>query len=312
MKRPLRILLIANIVLLSSFFVFATKSSMSTTLVPTKSEDTIKQPVKNVSEFYQIKAVKIPDNLNFAGERLPLEKWDVRERIDRELLVNTYWQSNTLLLFKRANKYFPIIEPILKKNGIPDDFKYLALIESGLRNVTSHAGARGFWQIMKGTGKENGLEINDNVDERYHVVKSTEVACRYLNIAFKKFGNWTLAAASYNAGRAGIARKLKAQMVTDYYDLLLVEETARYMLRVIAVKEIISHPDLYGFEFDPEDLYNLSNTRTVQVDTTITNIAKFAKNMGTSYKEIRLLNPWLKQNKLNNASGKKYYLTIPL
>ncbi|PCI03055.1 MAG: murein transglycosylase [Flavobacteriaceae bacterium] len=311
MKRPVRILLIANIVLLSSFFIFATKSSMTTSLVPTNSEDTIKETVKNVGEFYQIKPVKIPNNLNFAGERLPLEKWDVRERIDRELLVNTYWQSNTLLLFKRAHKYFPIIEPILKKNGIPDDFKYLALIESGLRNVTSHAGARGFWQIMKGTGKENGLEINDNVDERYHVEKSTEVACIYLNQAFKKFGNWTLAAASYNAGRAGIARRLKAQMVDDYYDLLLVEETARYMLRVIAVKEIISHPNLYGFEFDQEDLYNLSNTRIVQVDTTITNIARFAKNMGTSYKEIRLLNPWLKQNKLDNASRKKYYLSIP-
>jgi len=311
MKRPVRILLIANIVLVSSFFIFATKSNISTSLVPTNSDKKVKDPIKNVSELYQIKALKIPQNLNFAEERLPLEKWDVKERIDRELLVNTYWQSNSLLLFKRAHKYFPIIEPILKKNGIPDDFKYLALIESGLRNVTSHAGARGFWQIMKGTGKENGLEINDNVDERYHVAKSTEVACIYLNQAFKKFGTWTLAAASYNAGQAGIARKLKAQMVDDYYDLLLVEETARYMLRIIAVKEIISNPHMYGFEFDEEDLYTLSSTKTIQVDTTITNLARFAKNMGTSYKEVRLLNPWLKQNKLNNASRKKYYLSIP-
>lgn len=310
MKRSLRILLIVNALLLSSVFIFATKTSTSTTLVPTKSNETQEGVIKNVSEMYQIRAVKIPNNLNFAGERLPLEKWDVRERIDRELLVNTYWQSNSLLLFKRANKYFPIIEPILAKNGIPDDFKYLALIESGLQNVTSHAGAKGFWQIMKGTGKENGLEINDNVDERYHVEKSTEVACKYLNQAFKKFGNWTLAAASYNAGRAGIARRLKTQMVDDYYDLLLVEETARYMLRIIAVKEIISHPDLYGFQFDPEDLYNLTATQTIQVDTTITNIARFAKNLGTNYKEIKLLNPWLKQNKLNNASRKKYYLKI--
>ncbi|MBL4744860.1 MAG: lytic transglycosylase domain-containing protein [Flavobacteriaceae bacterium] len=311
MKRPVRILLIANIVLLCSFFIFATKNSLTTTLVPTESEDTLKSTVKNVSEFYQIKAVKIPSNLNFAGERLPIEKPDVKERIDRELLVNTYWQSNTLLLFKRAHKYFPIIEPILQKNGIPDDFKYLALIESGLQNVTSHAGARGFWQIMKATGKENGLEINDNVDERYHLEKSTEVACKYLNQAYLKFGNWTLAAASYNAGQAGIARRLKAQMVNDYYDLLLVEETARYMLRVIAVKEIISHPKRYGFEFDLEDLYNISKTKTVGVSSSISNMALFAKKLGTNYKELRLLNPWILQNKLNNASKKKYYLSIP-
>jgi len=311
MKRTVRILLIASIVLLSSFFIFATKSNNGTSAVPKNYKKNIKEPAKNVGEFYQIRAVTIPDNLNFAGERLPLEKWDVKERIDRELLVNTYWQSNTLLLFKRAHKYFPIIEPILKKNGIPDDFKYLALIESGLRNVTSHAGAKGFWQIMKATGKENGLEINDNVDERYHVEKATEVACKYLNKAYEKFGDWTLAAASYNAGQAGIARRLKAQMVDNYYDLLLVEETARYMLRVIAIKEIISHPDLYGFEFNEEDLYTLSTTKTVQVDSIITNIASFAKTMGTNYKEIKLLNPWLKQNKLNNASKKKYYISIP-
>ncbi|PCI35612.1 MAG: murein transglycosylase [Flavobacteriaceae bacterium] len=310
MKRTLRILLIINIVLLSSIFIFATKTNTSTTLIPTKPNEFQKKGTNNVGEQYQIRAIKIPDNLNFAGERLPLEKWDVKERIDRELLVNTYWQSNSLLLFKRANKYFPIIEPILAKHGIPDDFKYLALIESGLRNVTSHAGAKGFWQIMKATGKENGLEINDNVDERYHVEKATEVACKYLNASFKKFGNWTLTAASYNAGRAGIARRLKAQMVDNYYDLLLVEETARYMLRIIAVKEIISHPDLYGFQFDLEDLYTLSASKTIEVDTTITNIAQFAKNLGTNYKELKLLNPWLKQNKLNNASRKKYYLKI--
>ncbi len=311
MKRSLRILLIINIVLLSSFFIFATKSSIKTTLVPTKSDKTQNETTKNVSELYQIRAVKIPNNLNFAGERLPLEKWDVKERIDRELLVNTYWQSNSLLLFKRANKYFPIIEPILEKYGIPNDFKYLALIESGLQNVTSPAGAKGFWQIMKATGKENGLEINDNVDERYHLEKSTEVACKYLKKSFERYGNWTLTAASYNAGRAGISRRLKAQMVTDYYDLLLVEETARYMLRIIAVKEIISNPKLYGFTFDPEDLYTLSPSQIVEVNSSIPNIAKYAKSLGTNYKELKLLNPWLKQNKLNNASHKKYYLKIP-
>ncbi|GAB1309735.1 lytic transglycosylase domain-containing protein [Urechidicola sp. KH5] len=266
---------------------------------------------KNTSENYEIKALKIPAGINFAGEHIPIEKPDIRERLDRELLVNTYWQSNMLLLMKRANKYFPLIEPILEKNGIPDDFKYLALIESGLMNVTSPAGAKGFWQIMKATARENGLEVNSNVDERYHIEMATEVACKYLIKSKERFGNWTLAAAAYNGGNAGMSRRLDTQHVDNYYDLLLGEETGRYVFRIAAVKEIMENPDKYGFLFDKEDLYNLQSTRMVEVDTAITNIALFAKDFDTNYKELKIHNPWLRENHLNNKSRKLYYIKIP-
>ena len=231
--------------------------------------------------------------------------------MDRELLVNTYWQSNGLLMFKRANKYFPIIEPILAENGIPDDFKYLALIESGLQNVKSPAGASGFWQIMKATGRENKLEVNTNVDERYHLEKATKVACKYLKKSKDRLGSWTLAAAAYNAGNYGVSKRLKTQQVDSYYDALLPDETERYVFRIVAVKEIMTNPKKYGFSFDQEDLYNLEYTRTVEVDTVINNIAAFAQKFGTNYKTLKIHNPWLRENKLNNASRKKYRIKIP-
>ena len=242
---------------------------------------------KKLINDYNVYALNIPDDLNFAEETIPLINPDVLESMDRELLVNTYWQSNGLLMFKRANKYFPIIEPILKKNGIPDDFKYLAVIESGLQNATSPAGAKGFWQIMKTTGKENGLEINSNVDERYNLVKSTEVACQYLLKAKERFGTWTLAAASYNAGMAGIAKRLESQSVNDYYDLLLGEETGRYLFRIIAIKEILNNPENYGFNFRYKDLYNTIPTYKVEVDSAVTDFVKFSEKYGINYKNIK-------------------------
>jgi hypothetical protein len=267
---------------------------------------------KSTSELYEIKALKIPSNLNFAGERVPTEKNDIKERMDRELLVNTYWQSNGLLMFKRANKYFPIIESILEANGIPDDFKYLAVIESGLQNVTSPANAKGIWQIMKATGKENGLEINDNVDERYHIEKATQVACDYLKKAKNRLGTWTLAAAAYNGGNYGMAKRLETQKVDNYYDLLLGQETSRYVLRIVAVKEIMSNSEKYGFVYNDDDLYTMNPTNIVEVDSVITNIALFAQKFGTNYKELKIHNPWLRENKLNNASGKNYKIKLPL
>jgi len=232
--------------------------------------------------------------------------------MDRELLVNTYWQSNGLLLIKRAHKYFPIIEPMLKKYGIPDDFKYLAVAESGLENNSSSAGAAGFWHFLKSSAKEYGLEVNQNVDERYNLEKATKVAADYLKKSKKRFGTWTLAAAAYNAGNARIARNLKKQQVTDYYDLLLNTETSRYVLRIVALKEILSYPKKYGFEFENEDLYTSPETRTVKVDTVITNIASFAKVFNINYKELKLHNAWLRENKLNNKSRKSYKITIPV
>ena len=242
---------------------------------------------KNTSSTYNIKALKIPNSLSFAGEKVPTELDDIKERMDRELLVNTYWQSNGLLLIKRAHKYFPLIEPLLKKYGIPDDFKYLAVAESGLENNSSPAGAAGFWHFLKSSAKEYGLEVNQNVDERYNLEKATKVAAEYLKKSKKRFGTWTLAAAAYNAGNARIARNLKKQQVTNYYDLLLNSETSRYVFRIVALKEVLSNPRKYGFEFEEDDLYNLPDIKTVKVDTVITNIASFAKKFKTNYKRTK-------------------------
>jgi membrane-bound lytic murein transglycosylase D len=266
---------------------------------------------KKLINDYNVYAIQVPDNLDFAGEPMPLKSPDILERMDKELLVNTYWQSNGLLMFKRAKKYFPIIEPILAKYGIPDDFKYLAVIESGLTNAVSPAGARGVWQIMPATGRENGLEVNDNVDERYHLEKSTEVACEYLLRSKKELGSWTLAAAAYNAGNAGISRYLKEQNVKNYYDLLLGEETGRYVFRIVALKEILKNPTNYGFNFREKDLYNNIPTYQVNVDSTITDFTKFAEKFGINYKILKIHNPWLREPKLNNKTKKAYTIDIP-
>ncbi len=208
-----------------------------------------------LSDPSKVFALDIAENYSFAGETVTLDEHDLRERMDKELLVNTYWQSNTMLMIKRSNKYFPTIERILKEEGVPDDFKYLAVIESGLENVNSPAGAKGFWQIMKTTGREMGLEVNSNVDERYHIENATRVACTYLKKAKKKLGSWTLAAASYNRGISGINRLLEKQQAETYYDLLLNSETRRYVFRILAMKEILSNPTRYGFVFEVQDLY---------------------------------------------------------
>ena len=259
---------------------------------------------------YRVYALPIPDSLYLVDERVPVEQKDVKERIDRELLVNTYWQSNGLLLIKRKNKYFPVIQPILQRYGVPEDFAYLAMAESGLQNVTSPAGAKGFWQIMKSTAKEYGLEVNKEVDERYHLEKATEAACKYLLEAKQKYGSWTLAAASYNAGMNKITKELEKQKVDNYYDLLLTEETSRYVPRIIALKHILSHPKDFGFVFSKEDLYTPYEYYEVAVDSSVTDWADFAKKMNITYKELKLLNPWLRSNKLTNKDKKTYYIKI--
>ncbi|MGB2170878.1 MAG: lytic transglycosylase domain-containing protein [Flavobacteriaceae bacterium] len=261
---------------------------------------------------YKIHALHIPDEVSFAHEVMPLDEPDLRERMDKELLVNTYWQSNTVLMIKRAHKYFPIIEKILAEEGVPDDFKYLALIESGLENLVSPKGAKGFWQIMRTTGREYGLEVNANVDERYHLELSTRVACAYLKKAKEKLGSWTLAAASYNRGVSGIKRILQTQQADQYADLLLGTETKRYLFRIMAVKEIVSHPERYGFFVDDFQKYHPLVFRTVKVDTAITNIARFSKQMGINYKTMKLYNPWLLENHLNNKSRKLYHIALPV
>ncbi len=309
MKFLKNILMLLGVLFLVSTLIFAVKNSVSE---PSAGLIISKNDSIAVSDGgYRITAIAIPENLNFAGEAVPSDDPEILERIDREFLVNTYWQSNAVLLIKRANKYFPIIEPILAKNGIPDDFKYLAVAESGLQNTISPAGATGFWQIMKTTAKDYGLEVNENIDERYHLEKSTEVACKYLKSSKNKFGNWTMAAAAYNAGPAGMSKYMGIQKTQDYYDLLLGEETGRYVFRILAIKEILSNPEKYGFHLDKKDLYSAIPTFNVEVNTTVTNFADFAKEYEINYKILKRHNPWLREPHLNNATGKKYTIEIP-
>ncbi|AFL82452.1 soluble lytic murein transglycosylase-like protein [Aequorivita sublithincola DSM 14238] len=266
---------------------------------------------KKLVNDYNVYALPIPESLDFAGEPMPLNNPDIRERIDRELLVNAYWQSNGLLLFKRAHKYFPQIEPLLKKYGLPDDFKYLAVAESALEYKSSPAGASGIWHFMKGTGLEYGLEINEYVDERYDLEKATIVAAAYLKKSKEKFGSWTMAAASYNAGVGGMNKQINRQKETSYYDLLLNDETSRYVFRIIAIKEIMTHPELYGFNFRTKDLYPEIPTYKVKVDTAVDDWAEWVKPYGINYKILKLHNPWLRDTFLKNASGKEYFIEIP-
>jgi len=262
---------------------------------------------------YNIFSLPVPQNPTFAGEPVPIERSYIRESLDRELLVNTYWQSQTLLFIKRAAKYFPLIEPILEREGIPDDFKYLALAESALiMQASSPAGAKGPWQFMRGAAIDYGLEVTTEVDERYHLEKSTEAACQFLKSSYEKFGSWTLAAAAYNAGRSHILNELDRQKANNYYDLLLNEETGRYVFRIIAIKEIIEEPEKYGFHVKEEDLYYMPETYTVQGDSSVSNFADFAHSYGISYKELKYLNPWLRDNKLSNSRGKTYRIKLPV
>ncbi|MFT4670593.1 MAG: membrane-bound lytic murein transglycosylase D [Ulvibacter sp.] len=253
-----------------------------------------------------------PVKIDFAAEEVPLYIADVKERFDRELIVNTYYHSYTILALKRANRAFPVIEPILKKNGVPDDFKYLAVIESGLVNVVSNAGARGVWQFMPETAKGMGLEVNNNVDERYNLEKSTQAACDFILKAKAKFGSWTLAAASYNRGLAGVRRLIEFQKETNYYDLYMNEETSRYVFRIIALKEIMNSPTKYGFEVNKKDRYELIPTRKIEIDRPITDLVAFAKAQGINYKILKIHNPWLRSTRLRNATNKKYTIEIPL
>ena len=278
---------------------------------PTKKVSKDKLHQQQFNEKYKIFAISKPNNLNFCGEKVALNSEDIWERMDKELLKNIYWQSNTMLYFKRANKYFPIIEPILKANNIPNDFKYLAVIESGLENVVSPSNAAGFWLILKGTAKEYGLEVNSAIDERYNLEKSTQLACNYLNKAYEKFGSWTLAAASYNKGQNGVRRLIEKQGSNNYYNLHLNPETSRYVFRIIAVKEILEQPKKYGFIYREKDLYEMPKYKTIEVDTTISDLAKFAKMQGTNYKLLKQLNPWLRNSSLPDKSRRKYILKIP-
>lgn len=290
MKFYARPTLIFVIVLSASLLIFAGKALLSH---------------KGTSQYF-------PAAVNFSDESAPLNIIDVKERFDRELLINANLHSSTLLILKRANRYFPVIEPILKQNNIPDDFKYLFIIESALTNATSSAGAKGFWQFMPETAKEKGMEINESVDERYHLTKATQAACDYLLDAKDKFSNWTLAAASYNGGMNGIAKSLETQKVSNYYDLLLTDETQRYVFRILALKTIMQNPTLYGFNLEQNELYQPITTKIIEIDSTISDLAQFSIQQGINYKLLKIYNPWLRDKKLINLANKKYLLEIPI
>lgn len=261
--------------------------------------------------YYAIFPFDVPDQITFAGEEVPLGYFDVFEALDRELLSNTFFHSQTIRMIKMANRYFPQIEPILKAEGIPDDFKYLAIAESNLTNAVSPAGAVGFWQLLKGTGHDYGLEINSEVDERYHLEKSTVVACKYIQESYEKYSNWTMAAASYNAGRRGMDREVDRQREEDYYDLLLNEETGRYIFRILAFKLILEDPAAYGFHLSNQDLYQQVPFDVVNIDGPVTDFVEFAKQHNTNYKLLKFLNPWLRDNNLTNSQRKTYEIRVP-
>ncbi len=257
--------------------------------------------------------VRAPDvnrQFDWAGEIMPSTA-DAKERLDRELMVNSYYHSSTLQVLKLSNRYFPLIERILLEYGIPDDFKYLAVAESGLRHVASHASAKGFWQFRKLAAKEYGLEVNDEVDERYHVERSTRAACKYLLWLKSKFGTWTNAAAAYNVGPTNFKKEQSNQRETDYYNMNVNLETSRYIFRLIALKEIMSYPDQYGFYIDQEEKYPpRDDYYEVLVDKSVTNWGEFAHNYGISYRELKRYNPWLRDNHLTVINN-TYNIKIP-
>jgi len=260
---------------------------------------------------YQVKSPHIPEELFFCNEKVPIKNQDILERFDREIIVNTYFHSKAILILKRSNKYFPIIEKYLKEYQIPEDFKYLAIAESALENAISPAGAKGFWQFMSKTGKAYGLEINDLIDERYNLEKSTEAACKYLKKLYKQFGSWTLAAAAYNMGPNALSKQMKKQQVNNYYDLKLNNETSRYVFRIIAYKLIDKNPKLYGFNLKQEDLYPPLKTYNIEINKEISDLAKYAINIEQNYKIIKYLNPWILKNSID-ATEKPYIIKLPL
>lgn len=256
--------------------------------------------------------IELPDKLSFAGEEVPLEYYDVRENLDRELLSTIYFHSQTIRFIKNAPRYFAIIEPILKSYGIPEDFKYLCVAESGFNErAVSPAKAVGLWQILEGTAKDAGLEINDEVDERYHIEKSTEVACRIFKSNYQKFGSWALVAASYNVGRNFVDRQLATQKVKSYYDMQFGEETTRYVFRILSFKLVMENPEKYGFYIPKDQYYPRIKTNLVEVNGPVTDWPAFAINNGITYKALKMFNPWIREPYLKNTAGKTYQVKIP-
>lgn len=294
---------------LFSFFAVVTVLLFGAFFIGANKVDMVSSDASGYSDHRTL-AIQLPDSLNFAGEEVPLSDFEVRQRLDRELLVNTYWQSKTLLIIKEYNQVVPLIKPILKKYNVPLDFIYLAIAESGLQNVISVSGAEGVWQFLPETAESYGLEISNSIDERYNIEKSTEAACHYILEAKKKFGSWTLAAASFNTGMGNLDKAIQQQKQNNYYNLYLNDEASRYIFRILALKEIMEHPKAYGYYLNKGDLYDPLIFKTVSVDSSINNLALFALQQGTNYKLLKYFNPWLRSSSLQITDGKSYTLKI--
>lgn len=254
----------------------------------------------------------VPETVTFAGKKISLDPTHMWERLDRELTAMSYTHGNTLLAIKRANRYFPVLAPILKKNGVPDDMIYLAVIESTLNpRALSGAKAGGLWQFMPSTAKEYGLEVNDYVDQRYDPIKATEAACKYLKNAYAKYGNWESVAASYNGGMARITNELAAQQVSSAYDLYLADETMRYIFRLLSMKLIMENPQAYGYNLTADQLYQPMEYNVVEVSEPVDDWADWAKKHGTDYMTLRENNPWIRAKSLPNKTAKTYQVYIP-
>ena len=266
----------------------------------------------DLGPLQQVRPPAIIEGVDFSGTPLPLERVGVRERMERELLIGTFRHSSTLLTLKRSGRWFPIMEPILVDSGIPVDFKYLSVIESGLANAVSPSDARGFWQFMEPAAEEFGLRVDRDVDERYHVEKATRSACAYLNAAYDRYGDWILAAASYNMGMSGLSRRMEEQAGNTYWDLNLNEETARYVYRLYATKQVMEHPEAHGFLMEAEDWWSPLQTRDTVVVDTIDDLAEFASERGVSYNALKTLNPWLRSGRLPIGDDQYYVIRLPL
>jgi hypothetical protein len=254
---------------------------------------------------------EVPDSIEFADEWINLNDLDLKERFDRELIVNNFWHSNTILYLKRANRWFPLMSEILEEEGVPRDMFYLAVIESGLTQATSPSGARGFWQFMEPTARDYNLQVNNQVDERLNIAKSTRAACQYLKDAYQKFNSWALAAASYNMGVAGVQSNLERQGVDSYFDLYLNSETARYVFRILAVKEIMNNPQKFGFQIKPDQLYAPYELKKVTIENNIEDLYKWSIEQGVTFKIVQKLNPWIISTKLTLNSGQTIELNLP-
>ncbi len=298
------------ILTLGAFCILSIFSSYTNSDEPSTKKAEEAKPMHTLPQVIQ--SIPIEGEFTFANERIPIDIFDVKERLDRELLVNSYWHSSTVQNIKLANRFFPVIEKILAEEGVPDDFKYLAVAESGLRNATSSAGAKGIWQFLKATAKEYGMIVDSEIDERYHLEKSTRAACKYLKKQHNKFGNWTLAAAAYNAGARRINEEMTQQKVHSYFDINLNDETSRYLFRILAMKEILSDPQKYGFQIPLDQRYQpLDNYINVAVTESNVEWAEFAERNGVSYRILKVYNPWLVSSKVTNNSHREYLVKVP-